>query len=153
MPRVHDEALPTQVGHSHPAAARQPVSFRQGDDVLLLPQRGHGDVGALGEVCEGTEQGEVDRPVAERTELLGAQHLAAEGEVHSRQLLAQGPGQGGQQGVGRRSDAPEDEAPLEPVPDPESNDALHELLAGLPLFPYMDIAVTPLAVHPSDVNA
>ncbi|WP_457207216.1 muconolactone Delta-isomerase [Nocardioides sp. P5_C9_2] len=37
--------------------------------------------------------------------------------------------------------------------DVESNDALHELLSGLPLFPYMDIAVTPLAVHPSDVDA
>lgn len=36
--------------------------------------------------------------------------------------------------------------------DVESNDALHELLAGLPLFPYMDITVTPLAKHPSDIN-
>jgi len=37
--------------------------------------------------------------------------------------------------------------------DVESNDALHELLSGLPLFPYMDIAVTPLATHPSDITA
>jgi muconolactone D-isomerase len=37
--------------------------------------------------------------------------------------------------------------------DVESNDALHDLLSGLPLFPYMDIAVTPLAAHPSEVNA
>jgi muconolactone delta-isomerase len=37
--------------------------------------------------------------------------------------------------------------------DVESNDELHELLAGLPLFPYMNIHVTPLATHPSDVNA
>ena len=37
--------------------------------------------------------------------------------------------------------------------DVESNDALHELLSGLPLFPYMDIPVTPLAKHPSDINA
>lgn len=36
--------------------------------------------------------------------------------------------------------------------DVESNDALHELLAGLPLFPYMDITITPLAKHPSDIN-
>jgi muconolactone D-isomerase len=28
--------------------------------------------------------------------------------------------------------------------------ALHEALASLPLFPYMDIAVEPLARHPSD---
>ena len=37
--------------------------------------------------------------------------------------------------------------------DVESNDELHNLLSGLPLFPYMDIRVTPLATHPSDVNA
>lgn len=37
--------------------------------------------------------------------------------------------------------------------DVESNDALHEVLSGLPLFPHMDITVTPLATHPSDVNA
>lgn len=35
--------------------------------------------------------------------------------------------------------------------DVGSNDELHELLSGLPLFPYMDIQVTPLARHPSDV--
>ena len=37
--------------------------------------------------------------------------------------------------------------------DVESNGALHDLLSGLPLFPYMDITVTPLAQHPSDINA
>lgn len=37
--------------------------------------------------------------------------------------------------------------------DVESNDELHEILSGLPLFAYMDIRVTPLATHPSDVNA
>ena len=37
--------------------------------------------------------------------------------------------------------------------DVESTDELHDLLSGLPLFPYMDIKVTPLATHPSDVNA
>lgn len=37
--------------------------------------------------------------------------------------------------------------------DVDSNDELHDLLSGLPLFPYMDIAVTPLATHPSDVRA
>lgn len=34
----------------------------------------------------------------------------------------------------------------------ESNDALHELLSGLPLFPYMDVTVTPLAKHPSSIS-
>lgn len=37
--------------------------------------------------------------------------------------------------------------------DVASTDELHELLSGLPLFPYMDVQVTPLATHPSDVNA
>jgi muconolactone D-isomerase len=37
--------------------------------------------------------------------------------------------------------------------DVESNGALHDLRSGLPLFPYMDITVTPLAQHPSDINA
>jgi muconolactone D-isomerase len=36
--------------------------------------------------------------------------------------------------------------------DAESNDELHNMLSGLPLFPYMDISVTPLAKHPSDIN-
>ncbi len=35
--------------------------------------------------------------------------------------------------------------------DVESNDALHELLSRLPLFPYMQIQVTPLAQHPSAI--
>lgn len=37
--------------------------------------------------------------------------------------------------------------------DVDSNDELHEIISGLPLFPYMKIHVTPLAVHPSDINA
>ncbi|CAB5687035.1 Muconolactone Delta-isomerase [Delftia tsuruhatensis] len=35
--------------------------------------------------------------------------------------------------------------------DVASNDELHELLQGLPLFPYMEIQVTPLARHPSAI--
>lgn len=35
----------------------------------------------------------------------------------------------------------------------DSNDELHQILSGLPLFPYMTIRVTPLAVHPSDIRA
>ena len=31
------------------------------------------------------------------------------------------------------------------------NDALHTMLSGLPMFPYMDIVVTPLAKHPSAI--
>lgn len=35
--------------------------------------------------------------------------------------------------------------------DVESNEALHDLLWNLPLFPYMTVEVSPLAPHPSDV--
>ena len=37
--------------------------------------------------------------------------------------------------------------------DVSSPDELHELLSGLPLFPYMDIKVTALARHPSALDA
>lgn len=37
--------------------------------------------------------------------------------------------------------------------DVESNDELHTLLSGLPLFPYMAVVVTPLASHPNDIKA
>jgi len=33
----------------------------------------------------------------------------------------------------------------------ESNEQLHQILWGLPLFAYMSITVTPLAAHPSDI--
>ena len=35
--------------------------------------------------------------------------------------------------------------------DVAGNDELHEILASLPLFPYMDVTVTPLAKHPSRI--
>jgi muconolactone D-isomerase len=35
--------------------------------------------------------------------------------------------------------------------DVKSNERLHEILWGLPLFPYMTIEVTPLAAHPSAI--
>ncbi len=35
--------------------------------------------------------------------------------------------------------------------DVESTDELHDLLWGLPLFPYMDVKVTALARHPSAI--
>ncbi|MFF8847934.1 muconolactone Delta-isomerase [Streptomyces sp. NPDC015127] len=37
--------------------------------------------------------------------------------------------------------------------DVADNEALHRVLWGLPLFPYMRIDVTPLAQHPSDLAA
>ena len=36
--------------------------------------------------------------------------------------------------------------------DVESHDELHALLSNLPLFPFMEICVTPLARHPSAVG-
>lgn len=33
--------------------------------------------------------------------------------------------------------------------DVDSNEELHEIISNFPLFPYMDIKVTPLAPHPS----
>ncbi|MDY0414324.1 MAG: muconolactone Delta-isomerase [Gammaproteobacteria bacterium] len=36
--------------------------------------------------------------------------------------------------------------------DVESNEELHNLLQGLPLFPYMDINVMPLNRHPSSIR-
>jgi len=35
--------------------------------------------------------------------------------------------------------------------DVADNERLHEILWGLPLFPYMEIDVTPLARHPSAI--
>ncbi|MGW8374827.1 muconolactone Delta-isomerase [Streptomyces sp. ODS28] len=37
--------------------------------------------------------------------------------------------------------------------DVRDNEELHEVLWGLPLFPYMTMDITPLATHPSDINA
>lgn len=35
--------------------------------------------------------------------------------------------------------------------DVDSNEELHKLLSELPLFPYMEISVTPLCTHPSAI--
>ena len=37
--------------------------------------------------------------------------------------------------------------------DVESHDQLHELLTSLPLIPFMDVDIIPLAVHPSALEA
>lgn len=36
--------------------------------------------------------------------------------------------------------------------DVESNQELHDILTGLPLFPYMAISVQPLCRHPSSIR-
>ena len=38
------------------------------------------------------------------------------------------------------------------VLDASDHDELHAMLSTLPLFPFMDIAVTPLARHPSAIG-
>ncbi len=38
------------------------------------------------------------------------------------------------------------------VSDVGSHDELHAILSGLPLFPFMEISVTPLAQHPSAIH-
>ncbi|MEM5389650.1 muconolactone Delta-isomerase [Paraburkholderia phymatum] len=37
--------------------------------------------------------------------------------------------------------------------DVESNAELHDILSGLPLFPYMKISVTALCRHPSSIHS
>jgi muconolactone D-isomerase len=37
--------------------------------------------------------------------------------------------------------------------DVASNDELHDVLSSLPLWPYMDVEVIPLATHPSALEA
>jgi muconolactone D-isomerase len=37
--------------------------------------------------------------------------------------------------------------------DVESNEALHDILSTLPLFPFMRVSVTPLCRHPSSIRA
>jgi len=36
--------------------------------------------------------------------------------------------------------------------DVADNDELHDILSSLPLFPFMDVTVTPLARHPSAIT-
>ena len=36
--------------------------------------------------------------------------------------------------------------------DVESNDELHQILSGFPMYPYMSIKVTPLAKHPNSIR-
>lgn len=37
--------------------------------------------------------------------------------------------------------------------DVDTHDELHEIVSGLPLFPYLHVEVTPLAAHPSALPA
>jgi len=77
---------------------------------------------------QDTGPAELDRLKAE--EKARAQELQREGKwVHLRRIAGQ--------------------CPNISVFDVENHDELHAILSALPLFPFMEIAVTPLARHPS----
>lgn len=73
-----------------------------------------------------------------------ARRIAAEG-VRARELAAQGiikrvwriPGQWANYGIWEAPDAT----------------AIHDAVTSLPMWPYLDVEVTPLAAHPNDPGA
>lgn len=80
-----------------------------------------------------------DMPVDERTDIVARE------KQYSQQLQREGKWPEIWRVVGQYSNYS--------VFDVEDHDELHQLLQGLPLFPFMAIEVTPLAIHPSDVKA
>lgn len=76
-----------------------------------------------------------DLPDEERTRLL------ADEREYSQQLQRSGEWVGLWRVVGRWANVS--------LFDVADHDRLHELLVGLPLYPYLTIDVTPLATHPS----
>ena len=46
----------------------------------------------------------------------------------------------------------EDVSPVVGAADDRGGDELHEIASGLPLFPYLDIRVTPMARHPNAIT-
>ncbi len=77
-----------------------------GDDEPVLSQGVHGE-GEVGR--RRAQQRDVDRPGAQRLDLVGREHLAAEGEVDARKLLREPPRECGQETVRRRAHAPDRE--------------------------------------------
>lgn len=73
-----------------------------------------------------------------------AEEIKAREKAYSQDLQRQGKWQALYRVVGEYANYS--------VFDVESNDELHTLLSGLPLFPYMTIHVTPLARHPSSIR-
>jgi len=71
------------------------------------------------------------------------QETVAREKAYSQELQRSGEWQHIWRIVGRYSNVS--------VFDVASNERLHEILWGLPLFPYMTIEVTPLASHPSAI--
>jgi len=73
-----------------------------------------------------------------------AEEIKAREKAYSQDLQRQGKWQALYRVVGEYANYS--------VFDVESNDELHTLLSGLPLFPYMTMHVTPLARHPSSIR-
>ena len=79
-----------------------------------------------------------DMPAAE------AEDLKARERAYSQGLQREGKWQGLYRVVGEYANYS--------LVDVESNDELHTLLSGSPLFSYMKLQVTPLAKHPSSIR-
>ncbi|WP_027798031.1 muconolactone Delta-isomerase [Paraburkholderia dilworthii] len=79
-----------------------------------------------------------DMPVAQ------ADEIKAREKAYSQELQRQGKWQQLHRVVGRYANYS--------IFDVDSHDELHEILSGLPLFPYMSIEVTALARHPSSIR-
>ena len=73
-----------------------------------------------------------------------ADDIKAREKAYSQELQSQGKWQALYRVVGEYANYS--------VFDVESNDELHTLLSALPLFPYMNVHVTPLAKHPSSIR-
>ena len=71
-----------------------------------------------------------------------AELLAAE-KTYSQELQRQGEWQSIWRCVGAYANIS--------IFDVAGNERLHEILWGLPLFPYINMDITPLAAHPSDI--
>ncbi|ANZ41521.1 hypothetical protein BBK82_41800 [Lentzea guizhouensis] len=112
---MHDQVLVPQVLDPQPAAAREPVVLRQRDDQAVAADGGEPDRRVLD---RWSQQRQVDPAGQQGLDLVGGEHLAAEGEVDLRQLLAQGAGEGGQQAVGRGPHAADHQTALQPGGDP-----------------------------------
>ena len=73
---MHDQVSTIEVSHPQAPPGGEWVAHGYGDDKLLLSQGCH----RQGAVDDGRpEQGKVDAPLAQRLDLVGDEHLAAEG--------------------------------------------------------------------------
>lgn len=79
-----------------------------------------------------------DLPAAERTEILARE------KAYSQDLQRQGKWRHIWRLAGEYANVS--------ILDVADNTGLHDILSGLPLFPFMDITVTPILRHPSAIR-